>query len=837
MSLRTNSIIFLLAFFSNFLFAQQTKILFDATKAETAGSADWVIDADLHNIGYNNGPAVVGQGNESNPQQIPTPAQSSITSGTTETYWQGAISSWGIDLVKKGYWVETLPYNGLITYGNSANTQDLSNYKVFIVCEPNILFTSAEKTAMMQFVLNGGGLFMVSDHDASDRNGDGYDSPHIWNDFMTNNGIMSNPFGMSFDYANFSQTTSNIPNLPNDPLLHGIMGDVTQAMWANGTSITLSPSSNSSILGVIYKTGSAFGNTNAMVAYSTYGSGKVVGIGDSSPCDDGSGDPNDALYDGWITDANGNHERLIMNATIWLASSGVTAPTVTTTTPASITATTATSGGTVSSDGGATVTVRGVCWATTSSPTTSNNHTTDGTGTGTFSSSVTGLAASTLYHVRAYATNSVGTAYGSDLQFTTTATLPIVTTTTPTSITTTTASSGGTVSSDGGATVIVRGVCWATTANPTTSNSHTTDGTGTGTYTSSITGLTASTLYHVRAYATNSVGTAYGSDLQFSTTALPTLSVTPSNQNVSSISGTTSFVLTSNSSWTAISDQAWCTVTESGSGNGTIIASYNENTSVSMRLANVTVTVAGLTPVVVTVSQAATPILSINLSSQSAILTGFTYSFNSGPSASQNYSLSGTSLLPASGNITVAGTANFEVSADNLIFGSSAIIAYSLSTLSNTLIYVRLRAGLAVGNYNDELVTNAGGGATTLNVSCNGSVSTSFLPDPSNYPTNFSAHNIMLQWTNATGAVVPDGYLVRMSSTGFADIQIPIDGTTYVNSAYDKNVPYDSQSAWFSDLTPNTTYYFKLFSFRGSGSSINYKTDGNIPQVQQATGQ
>jgi len=305
----------------------QIKILFDATKAETASNADWVIDADLTNLSYSSGPATTG-GNEANAQRFATPDQSTITQSTPESYWKGGISSWGIELVKKGYWVETLPYNGKITYGNTTNVQDLSNYKVFVVCEPNTLFTAAEKTALMQFVQNGGGLFMVSDHDISDRNGDGNDSPHIWNDFITNNGVKSDPFGITFDYANISETTTNIPSLPNDPLLNGTMGTVTQAAWFNGTTMTLTPTSNSSVKGVVYKTGSSFGNTNAMVAYTTYGSGKVVGLGDSSPCDDGSGDAGDNLYDGWVTDAGGNHRLLIINATIWLAAS---APTLTVT--------------------------------------------------------------------------------------------------------------------------------------------------------------------------------------------------------------------------------------------------------------------------------------------------------------------------------------------------------------------------------------------------------------------------------------------------------------------------------------------------------------------------
>jgi len=69
----------------------------------------------------------------------------------------------------------------------------------------------------------------------------------------------------------------------------------------------------------------------------------------------------------------------------------------------------------------------------------------------------------------------------------------------------------------GGATVTARGVCWATTLNPTVSDSHTLNGTGNGTFTSSITGLSPETTYYVRAYATNSAGTSYGSEVSFIT--------------------------------------------------------------------------------------------------------------------------------------------------------------------------------------------------------------------------------------------------------------------------------------------------------------------------------
>ena len=183
-----------------------------------------------------------------------------------------------------------------------------------------------------------------------------------------------------------------------------------------------------------------------------------------------------------------------------------------------VTQTTATSGGIISTDDGVTITARGVCWSTSQTPTIADNKTTYRTGSGSFISSITGLTANTRYYVRAYATNSEGTGYGNAMSFITLeSSIPVLSTNKITIVTDATATSGGIISSDGGVTITARGVCWSTGQNPTIADNKTTDGTGVGSFTSAMTGLTANTTYNVRAYATNSVGTAYGNVISFTT--------------------------------------------------------------------------------------------------------------------------------------------------------------------------------------------------------------------------------------------------------------------------------------------------------------------------------
>lgn len=201
-------------------------------------------------------------------------------------------------------------------------------------------------------------------------------------------------------------------------------------------------------------------------------------------------------------------------------STPVVVPTLSTMAMSYISTTFASTGGNISNDGGAAVIERGVCWNTTGSPTVADSKTSNGSGSGAFSSSVTGLTPGMTYYLRAYATNSVGTGYGDEKVFTTYAALvvPTVATTAISSIQVTSAVSGGTVSDWGGTAVTARGICWNTTGSPIVSGSHTSDGSDIGTYTSGLFPLVGNTTYYVRAYATNSVGTAYGNELSFTTT-------------------------------------------------------------------------------------------------------------------------------------------------------------------------------------------------------------------------------------------------------------------------------------------------------------------------------
>ncbi|WP_183891531.1 hypothetical protein, partial [Pedobacter cryoconitis] len=199
-------------------------------------------------------------------------------------------------------------------------------------------------------------------------------------------------------------------------------------------------------------------------------------------------------------------------------------PLLTTVNPVLITGTTAYSGGNITEEGGVPTTIRGVVWSTTPNfnPETETVHRTleGGAGKGIFNSQVTGLKPGTTYYIRAYATNRVGIGYGNELSFTT-QNYATLTTTEISENAAGSAMSGGVISSDGGSKVTVQGLCWSTSPNPTSELLSKTIDKGTGTFISQLKNLAPSTLYYVRAYATNGLGTAYGNEISFVSAAVP----------------------------------------------------------------------------------------------------------------------------------------------------------------------------------------------------------------------------------------------------------------------------------------------------------------------------
>jgi hypothetical protein len=281
-------------------------VLFDASHGETSGNADWVISASR--------PDPLGE--RANPQ--------------SETDWTGALSAWGVALHNTGrYQLMTLPRGGQISYGERTNQLDLANFKVFVVPEPNVRFADAEKSAIMTFVRNGGGLFMIANHDGSDRNSDSMDSLRIWNDLMNENAVQGgNPFGFHFDVLHIGSDNPRgvAPGADSSPVIRGPFGSVTGSIIRGGTTATIVPADNPSVQALLYRSrADTQGTSGVFFLTSTFGKGRVAAWGDSSPIDDGTGAAGETLFNGW-GDAGGSNAILALNATEWLAQGDAGAP-------------------------------------------------------------------------------------------------------------------------------------------------------------------------------------------------------------------------------------------------------------------------------------------------------------------------------------------------------------------------------------------------------------------------------------------------------------------------------------------------------------------------------
>jgi uncharacterized protein (TIGR02145 family) len=194
-----------------------------------------------------------------------------------------------------------------------------------------------------------------------------------------------------------------------------------------------------------------------------------------------------------------------------------TIPNVSTNSIISIYDTAIITGGNVIDEGKSPVTIRGVCWDIKPNPTVDNSKTKDGAGLGIFTSSIKLFMPNTTYHVRAYAINSNGTAYGQDITFNSNKTTPIVSTTEPSLITSTTADIGGIIIHDGGEELLSYGICWSNNQNPTISDNKIAATSNNTSFSCNLTGLSYYTTYFARAFAENSLGISYGPLISFKT--------------------------------------------------------------------------------------------------------------------------------------------------------------------------------------------------------------------------------------------------------------------------------------------------------------------------------
>ena len=529
-----------------------------------------------------------------------------------------------------------------------------------------------------------------------------------------------------------------------------------------------------------------------------------------------------------------------------------TLPTLTTTVASSITSTTASSGGTISNDGGAIITDRGIVWSTISNPTITTNQgvTSDGTGIGTFTSSIIQLTPGTLYYVRAYATNSGGTAYGNQITFSSLAVIPTISTTTVSTITSSTASSGGVISSSGGATITAKGVCWSTSPNPTVAlTTKTNNGTGTATFTSSITGLLPITSYYVRAYATNSIGTAYGQEEIFTTLAtLPTLNTTIASAITSSTASSGGTI--SNDGGASVTDRGivWSTITNptitinqgltsDGNGIGTFTSSISQLTPGALYYVrayatnsagtaygnqitfSVLATIPTITTITISAMSSATASSGGTISSDggaSITVKGVCWSTSPNPTISNNITNNGTGTATFTSilsNLLPITTYYYRAYATNSI-GTGYGITYTFTTASNPQITTSIISAVTSSTASSGgTISNDGGAIITSKGVC---WSTSPNPTISNNSSNNGTGTATFT-SNITGLLPLTTYYVRAYATNSY-------GTAYGQQEVLSTIAY----------LPNVTIGNQIWS--STNLDVSTYSDGTvIPQVTDIT--
>ena len=473
----------------------------------------------------------------------------------------------------------------------------------------------------------------------------------------------------------------------------------------------------------------------------------------------------------------------------------------------------------VTGDGGVTVTERGLCYSVSQYPTNTDTHIAIGNGTGEFSGSLTGLTINTNYYVRAYAVNSLGVGYSEQKSFTTKDGLATITTTEATS-TATSITIGGDVTDNGGFVVTERGVCYSSTnSEPTITDAFVVGGKGNGAFNLSITGLSASTTYYLRAYATNENGTTYGEVVTAVTKDGAAIVSLGSITNITALSASASVTVTDAGSATLQScGICWSTNPNPNiTDNNAIASGHSLNTSYSCNISE-------LQPNTTYYVRAyATTDVTTAYSEQK------TFTTSNGVATISIGEITNIMALTATGSVTVSDVGGATIQScgicwstnpsptitDNKIpaSGKQLNIAYpcNLSGLQpNTTYYVR-------------------GYATT-------DVTTAYSEQKS-FRTTLGLPTVQ---TNNTSSIMAKSITIQGSVTANGGYNVTARGICYskTNSTptiADSKVENGSGEGYFevsiSNLEPNTDYYVRAYATNSIGTAY-----GNVKSLKTLSG-
>jgi len=495
-------------------------------------------------------------------------------------------------------------------------------------------------------------------------------------------------------------------------------------------------------------------------------------------------------------------------------------PVVSTTPATEVTVSTATSGGTITSDGGATVTANGVCWGVNSNPTTDGSKTVDGGSIGQYISNLTGLEGGTIYHIRAYATNSAGTAYGADMSFTTLGLAPIGLTQPVTNNSATGVTLNGTVNANYLSTTVTFEYGISTSyGQSVTANPSPVDGNSITNVSASISGLSAGVTYHYRIKTVNSLGTTYGDDMTFTTSGQAPIVVTQTTSSLSSTGVTLNGTVNPNSASTTVTFEYGLTASYGNSiaaipgtltGNNTsavsaVVSGLTPGTTYHFRIkaVNSLGTVYGSDMSFMTSGEVplATTVSASNVTTGSVILNGIinarnfptTVTFEYGPTTS--YGNVATAVQsPVSGN----GDTNVNVSLNGLNPGSTyhfrVKAVNSVGTSYGTDMYFVTQGQQPTG------VTQPATNISTTGATLNASVNPNFLPTTVTFEYGLT------------------------TSYGQLASATPSQLTGNVSSG---------TSSIITGLAPGTTYHFRVKAVNSlgtlNGNDLTFTTLGSAP--------